>query len=126
MWVCRCVCAHRCGSVHICVYVQRSKEDVGCLTLSLSTLILRSSVSLNLELGWWPASLGEPLVHVSLGAGDLNLGLQDCTASTLCSEPPPQLLFSLLKSRDSKLPDVYILRDFWLFTHCGLPSRGME
>lgn len=52
-------------------------------------ILLKQSVSLNLELGWWPARPGEPLVYVSLGAGDLNLGLQNCTASTLYSEPPP-------------------------------------
>jgi hypothetical protein len=74
---------------------------------------LQQSVSLNLGLGRWTASPGELPVSASLDAEDLNLGLQDCTASTLYSEPPPQFLSSPLRSRDSQLPSMYILGNFY-------------
>lgn len=67
--------------------VQRPEEDVGCLNLPLCLIPLRPSFSLNLEVGWQPASLGDPpisklvclWVHAATsafldGARDLNSG----------------------------------------------------
>lgn len=106
VYACMCVCLSS-PTMHL----WRPEVNIKCLHLSFSTLFLRPGLFLALALAflarlasqwdpdflWCPYSpalrLWMPQYRILVGAGDPNLGLDSCTASSLPVLPSPHPLY---------------------------------
>lgn len=91
---------HTCVSMHAlqrpCACTAEAWEDIRCPDLSFFYLVpLRQGLSLNLKLGWQPASPSDTPFYTISSAGDLNSGFHACTPSTVTyyAISPEQILY---------------------------------